>query len=323
MKTIGFFVRHFSERGTEVAIYDYAHYNETILSGKSYIICFTEKKQKSIGFDSTRVSYQKFRDRFTIIEIDDISDMKNVIEKYNLNYFYTLTYGNRDIYQFENKEIWNNCKTIKHCVFDTGYKEADYYIAIGDYLNEKCRTNIPVIPHIVSNEVITIEDLRNELNIPKDSIVIGRYGGYNQFNLSIVHIAIKNFLLNDKDTYFLFMNTEKFYEHPKIIYLPGTSDNIYKSKFINTCNAMIHARADGETFGLSIGEFSVRNKPIITCPCGDLEHIKILGDKAVLYNTSTDLLNIFSNIIGIISSRNDWNAYDRFSPEKVMKLFNF
>ena len=27
---------------------------------------------------------------------------------------------------------------------------------------------------------------------------------------------------------------------------------------------MIHARSEGETFGLSIGEFSSKNKPVIT-----------------------------------------------------------
>ena len=27
---IGFFIRHFTERGTEIAIYDYAKYNEEI-----------------------------------------------------------------------------------------------------------------------------------------------------------------------------------------------------------------------------------------------------------------------------------------------------
>ena len=30
MKTVAFFVRHFIERGTEVAIYDYPHYNQEI-----------------------------------------------------------------------------------------------------------------------------------------------------------------------------------------------------------------------------------------------------------------------------------------------------
>lgn len=47
---IGFFVRHFTDRGTEVAIYDYAKYNEEILNNKSYIICFTQETQKNINF---------------------------------------------------------------------------------------------------------------------------------------------------------------------------------------------------------------------------------------------------------------------------------
>ena len=37
-----------------------------------------------------------------------------------------------------------------------------------------------------------------------------------------------------------------------------------KVSFINTCDCMIHARTDGETFGLAIAEFSTLNKPIIS-----------------------------------------------------------
>ena len=77
----------------------------------------------------------------------------------------------------------------------------------------------------------------------------------------------------------------------------------------------------GETFGLAIAEFSMKNKPIITCNCGDLEHIKILGDKAIIYNTYEELINIFKNIKTIISSHSDWNAYKLYSPEYVMNLF--
>ena len=85
---------------------------------------------------------------------------------------------------------------------------------------------------------------------------------------------------------------------------------------------MIHARAMGETFGLSIAEFSIKNKPIITCKCGDLEHIKILGDKAIIYNSAEELINIFKNIQSIIRSRTDWNAYYIFyTPKYIMNLF--
>lgn len=247
--------------------------------------------------------------------------MKNVIKKYNLSFFYTLTHGGQnDIYQFNNKSIWENCKTIKHCVFDTKYPVSDFYISISEVLNEKNNTSIKVIPHIVyvpSSD----ENLRNDLQIPSNAIVYGRYGGLDEFNISFTHEAIKKCLSLYNNCYFLFMNTKKFYEHPRIIYLDKNLDLNFKVTFINTCDAMIHARQMGETFGLSIGEFSTKNKPIITCKCGDLEHIKILGDKAIVYNSTEELMNIFENIKYIINSRVDWNAYELYSPNYVMNLF--
>jgi len=317
---IAFFIRHFTERGTEVAIYDYAKYNEELLNNKSIIICFTETAQKNIGFPSIRFSYDKFKSRFEIVEIENISDMKNIIEKYNLHFFYTLTHGGNDIYQFQNKSIWGNCKTIKHSVFDTTYPESDFYISISEKINEKNNTNLHVIPHIVELPECN-ENLRAELNIPEDAIVFGRYGGITEFNINVAHHAIIDFLNNNKNTYFLFMNTNKFYEHENIIYLDMNLDLFYKVKFINTCDAMIHARTMGETFGLSIAEFSIKNKPIITSACGDLEHIKILGERAIIYNSKESLITIFKNIESLISNTNDWNAYSYYNPYNIMSLF--
>jgi len=37
MKTILFYDPNLNERGTSIAVYDYAHYNETILGNKSII----------------------------------------------------------------------------------------------------------------------------------------------------------------------------------------------------------------------------------------------------------------------------------------------
>jgi len=321
---IAFFVRHFTERGTEVAIYDYAKYNEEILHNKSYIICFTEKKQREIGFPTERTSYNKFKDRFEIVEIGDIGEMEYVINHYNIQFFYTLTHGgSNDIYKFENKSIWGKCKTIKHCVFATTFCESDFYIGISNFLNAKYNTDFKVIPHVVTLPSCE-ENLRTELNIPQDAIVLGRHGGFTEFNIIETHQVIIEFLNlpSSSNTWFLFLNTKEFYKHPRIIYLDRTVDLIYKTKFINTCNAMIHARAEGETFGLSIAEFSSKNKPVITCPIGDLEHIEILGEKALLYRSKDELLNIFNNIENIIKNKDDWNAYKQYTPENVMSLFN-
>lgn len=318
---IAFFVRHFTERGTEVSIYDYALQNEEILNNKSYIICFTDETQKSINFPTEKHSYEKFNKRFPIIEINNILDMKHVIAHYKLNFFYTQTYGGGgDVYEFHNKNIWGICKTIKHCVFDTTYPESDFYISISEMLNKRYKTNIQVIPYLVDLPNHD-ENLRNQLKIPNDAIVFGRYGGMTEFNIENTHNAIREHVERNGNVYFLFMNTNIFYKHPRIIYLDRNVDLDYKVKFINTCDAMIHSRQMGETFGAAIAEFSSKNKPIITCPCGDLEHIKILGDKAITYNTKEQLLSIFQNIETIVNSRSDWNAYRLYTPGYVMNLF--
>ena len=70
-----------------------------------------------------------------------------------------------------------------------------------------------------------------------------------------------------------------------------------------------------------MAEFSSKNKPIITCCSGDLEHIKILGDKAVIYNSKEELIKIFQHIKLITNMRTDWNAYELYSPSYVMNLF--
>ena len=316
-KNVIFFMNNFSERGTGVATFDYARYNEDILGNKSYIVCYSNK-----GTDFDPSVYSKFKDRFGVLEINNIRDITNIINQFDIHFFYALVFGNESSsFEFNNKNIWLQCKTIKHCVFETTFEEGDFYISISHFLNQKYNTNIPVIPHIVDLPD-TDENLRTALNIPHDAIVYGRYGGKEQFNIKDAHDAIRAFLQTETNTYFLFMNTDKFYEHPNILYLDKTVDPLFKTKFINTCDAMIHARLGGETFGLAIGEFSSRNKPVITCNCGDMEHLRILCEKAITYNSVDDLLYIFKNIREILRFENDWNMYRDYSPKKVMEMFN-
>jgi len=321
MKTIAFFVRHFTERGTEDAIYDYAHYNETLLGNRSIIVCFTTAKQRAIGFPETRASFPKFASRFPIVQLNDIAEMGKVIRAYGIGVFYTLTHGKyEDIYYFGNRQVWGDCRTIKHCVFDTTAPQGSVHCCISDFLNTKFSTRVAVIPHMISLPDCN-ETLRSKLGIPEDAIVLGRHGSADTFDISIAHTAIRTFLTEDSNVYFLFMNTERFHEHPRIIHLDMTTDLTEKVKFINTCDAMIHARVDGETFGVSIGEFSIRNKPVITSPTGDLNHILILGDKAITYRSVSELVDVFRTIRERIASRSDWNAYAAYTPENVMTIF--
>ena len=69
-KIIGFFVNQFSERGTEIAIFNYALYNQTILNNISIIIY---PKSSHIILENVK---KKFEDKFKVIEIDDLDNGK-------------------------------------------------------------------------------------------------------------------------------------------------------------------------------------------------------------------------------------------------------
>ena len=147
-------------------------------------------------------------------------------------------------------------------------------------------------------------------------------GGGETFDITFVHNVIKHILNIREDIYFLFMNTYVFYEHKNIIYLPGNADMLFKRKFINTCDALIHARIQGETFGLTCGEFSICKKPVITWEKSkEREHLLILKNKAILYSTPDELINILENFTKNKYDVNE-NDYMTYTPEHVMKIFN-
>src|SRR5208282_4498864 len=109
-----------------------------------------------------------------------------------------------------------------------------------------------------------IKNLRKELNIPQDALIIGRHGGMDSFNVSFVHEVIKRIVEYRKDIFFLFLSTKEFYTHERIIYLPWVESEQEKFNFIHSCDVMLHTRIGGETFGISVGECSSANKPVMT-----------------------------------------------------------
>jgi hypothetical protein len=186
-----------------------------------------------------------------------------------------------------------------------------------DFLS-KC-TGIDYVPHMINLPELN-DDLRNELNIPEDATVFGRNGGHETFDLPFVKNVIRDIIDKKGDYYFIFQNTEIFINHPRVIFLEKSPDMDFKTKFINTCDAHLHARIVGESFGLTCGEFSIRNKPVITWN-GSVErnHIDILGDKALLYNNYDDLMNLLLTFDK--NKFNDWNCYREYLPNPVMDKF--
>jgi hypothetical protein len=92
--------------------------------------------------------------------------------------------------------------------------------------------------------------------------------------------------------------------------------------FINSCDALIHARDRGETFGLTCGEFAICKKPVITYGLApENEHLLILKEKAVIYNNEKELFDIINTFDKNKYDMND-NGYMFYTPKNVMNIFN-
>ncbi len=91
---------------------------------------------------------------------------------------------------------------------------------------------------------------------------------------------------------------------------------------------MIHARLDGEVFSLSVAEFSIKNKPIITWKPDiipstyDIGHIFSLKEKGIYYKDKNEFNTILLNISKNDIKNKSWDAYsNRFSAKNVMNEF--
>jgi hypothetical protein len=305
---VGFLTNHISYGGTDVSLYDYAHFNETLLGNTSVIL--------TRDFRATHQEiYDKFNKRFPVFYITSQQDIDDVVVREKIDVLYVQKSGEVDHY------VTTKCKCVVHAVFETRYPHGDVYAAISGSLNSLYKTKVPVVPYMVYLEEDTTETFRQELGIPDSAIVIGRHGSYGSFDIPFVKEAILKILNKHPNMYFVTMNTEPFAQHPRLLYLPRTTDLKVKRKFINTCNVMLHARTRGETFGLACAEFSLCKKPIVTYGASiERAHLDILGSKCTPYTNERELLTIFE--------RGSWNidvttnGYMEYTPEKVMSIFN-
>jgi len=295
---IGFHSNQLGIRGTEVALYDYALGNQEILGNESII--FSPK-------NSDLTTYNKFSSNLNVYLYDNFQEL----EDFNLDWCYFIKYGTND------GKLLKSAKNFVHAVFNVKDPHGDIYAYVSEWLGDIHQ--MPFLPHIINPKSQT-QNFRSSLGIPEDAIVFGRYGGYDQFDYGWVKQVVQIILKENPNIYFLFLNTCKFISHPRALFFAGTTDINKKVTFINTCDAMLHARSEGESFGLSICEFLAQNKPVITNPEGrDKNHLKILGDKGIYYKTSKDLYQILSNFVP--SQENYTLLVEQFSAEKVMNKF--
>jgi len=313
MKTrIGFYSNQLNERGTTVAMIDYAYYCETLWNCES-ILFYLKDNPWNHAF-SIQQAESMFPSR--VLGLSDKTELEHYAQRLQLRYLYTIDFGN-------NNPLVSCSINLVHAVF-VNQPHGDRYAVISDHLNHNTETTVPVVPHMIDMPICH-ENVRSFLGIPPDAIVLGRYGGLMEFNVPEAQEAVRRYLEKQDvpPIYFLFVNTMPFVQHPRAMFIPTLYDKMDKARFIHTCDAMLYGRSDGETFGLSIGEFSLYNKPIIASSTPrDSFHLKTLGDCALLFQTTEDLLVLFENLPTILKERKDWtSSYRQYTPEKVMETF--
>ncbi len=302
-------------RGTSIALYDYADFNEKYLGNESVI--FYRKNEPT----NHPAGIEKFVKRFETIAYTDFSEVEKYIDKNNIDLFYAIKNGFKD-----NVET-TSCKNVIHAVFKHYEPHGDVYAYVSEWLSlEMTEGKAPFVPHMVNFYENTDEDLRAELNIPKNAKVFGYYGGAQSFNINFVRKEVEKIARKYKDIYFIFMGVDSFVakkwwksDVKNIIFLPPSSDLFYKLKFINTCDALLHARERGETFGITVAEFALKGKPVITfADSPEKNHIHELKENAYYYRNKKDLSQIILDSDLTITAVEN---YKKFLPESVMEQF--
>lgn len=329
MKTILFLEETFHMQGSTRALLDYAYFNQKVLKNKSLLAY--GRRDKNPPFPPWTESPFKERidnvinnlsKQFEIYFYDDVSDLEKFIEKNNIDGTYNIKSG-------EPQGIFpKNTKLLIHSVFPQpmNHVHGHKYAFVSKWLSDACSNGvIPYVPHLVNVPKIDTEEsrkrIRETFNIPKDAFVYGRIGGFNDFNLPFVYTAIQKALNKRKDLYFFMICTNPFLKHERIIYVDPVHDLKAKYEHISACDAMIHARHHGETFGLAIAEFCALNKPILTWKHGHGKgYIDILKNDAMYYNDENDLLDLFLNFKP--EENKDYNSYKDYNPTTVMDKFN-
>lgn len=301
-------------RGSSQALFDYAHYNETILGNESVVL------YDSQGPESDPAAVQKFQDRFNrVTSYSDDFDRRiaEVCEAEAVDMCYFIKDGRVD------GKLAPNTPNAVHTIFQRYEPHGEVYAYVSEWL-AKYRTNgaYPYVPHIVWLPEAR-ETWRARLDIPEDAFVFGRYGGFQTFDLKFVKAGIARLLADDPAIWFLFVNTQPFIEHPRVRFLDAITDPFQKSGFIQTCDAMVHARRRGESFGLAICEFLFHGKPVLAWRGGKDGNHRVVLKNAPLYSNENSFYRLAQQVRHGELDALDWRDMVRpFAPDAVMQRFD-
>lgn len=181
---IGFHSNQLSLRGTEIALFDYASYNQTLLNNNSVIFHDAHSPHNDAHV------LEKFKGRFDVIAYQDRAELDNLLQHHAIDLLYAIKSGKKD------GLLAQTVPTMVHAVFPTSPSQVHgaNYAFISEWLSAQCSNkHIPCVPHIVAlpNER---GDLRSRHGIPQDALVLGCHGGRDNFDVTCAIQAVRQLL---------------------------------------------------------------------------------------------------------------------------------
>ena len=308
-----FHSNHLGLLGTEVALFDYAYHCQTMLGHEALIV-----HDRTSAHNDPLIT-ERFRRHFPVHSYAAFSEVEPLAEKLRCERIYFIKSGVPD------GKVTKRIPGLVHAVYPIEVRDfhGSIFAFISEWLSKKVTGGTtPFVPHMIDLPVHD-KNLRKALNIPESALVIGSYGAQDAFDVPFVPAVITAVLERRADICFLFMNYPRTVAHSRALYLPPNPDRDFKVAFINTCDAMLHARMYGETFGLACAEFSSLNRPVITFGGSPLRsHLEIMGERALVYNNEHKLFEVLMGIDKDFIRAGSWDCYsERFSPAVVMRKF--
>jgi hypothetical protein len=314
---LGFHTKQLTERGTEVALFDYALAANQFL-GHDVTVFVPAETPKIIPAVKRR-----FEEQFELVLYSTPRDI-------TCDALYVIKRGSPGL-------ITDRIPELVHSFHDASHPHGHRFATVSDWVSNTAahqfrlprgrvvrvpkRRKPPVVPHIVTLPDIA-DDFRGELSLPAEAVVFGRHGGLGTFSIEFVKDAIRTALDNRDDVWFLLVNVEPFCEHARVIHLPQMTDRAEIRRFVNTCDYMIHAHAIGETFGLAVAEFAFAGVPVMTyLGSPRLAQLDLLSDELLLaYMDYDHVLTDFTSLPRRTAPVPS-DIRERYSVERVMKRF--
>jgi hypothetical protein len=316
---LGFHTKHLSERGSERAIFDYASVLELRHGIEPRI--FVPAGAPEVVPDVHR----QFSQRFDVVFYRDPDEI-------GCDALYVIKRGRRS-------RITRRVPELNHAMFEPHDPHGERFATISRWLSGQSRRMVrvsrgrslalprwkkpPYVPHIVELREID-QDLRAEQRIPDDAVVFGRHGAFRSFSIPWVKDTISKVLEMRGDLWFLFLNTEPFVAHTRVRFMDVTADRERIRAFINSCDYMLHARREGETFGLAVAEFAAAGIPVLSCSATVAKaHFEQVPPELMLpYRGPDDLIEMLRALPRRLPSPAAGAVLlERFSPSSVAQRF--